>query len=306
MELRHLRYFVAVAEALSFNKASAKLRTAQPALSRQIQDLEDEIGVDLLVRSPRGVKLTAEGKLYLEEAKDILNRSGEAISKVRALAKGDYGELHVGYAPSPTAEILPPALVAFQKATPGVRVVLHDLAGDELTAGVLDGSLHLAVMVERFDGIPAGLNFEELQRYCFCVAMAPDHALAHKKSIPVATVAAGPLVAFRKKDYSGYYELLDKIFSPHKLRPRIGTECDGASSLITDVEVGRGIAVVNEIFRQLSGKRLVYRPYSDSDLSHGVGIVRSTKGDVTPAGEKFCNVLRQVAKDHTRRRLKSE
>src|SRR4026207_487701 len=101
MELRHLRYFVAVAEALNFTKASVRLRVAQPALGRQVQDLEDEIGVDLLKRSPRGVTLTAEGKLFLDETRDLLRRADEAVEKVRALARGDYGELHVGYAPSP-------------------------------------------------------------------------------------------------------------------------------------------------------------------------------------------------------------
>src|ERR1700752_2010154 len=143
MELRHLRYFVVVGETLSFNKAAAKLRIAQPALSRQVRDLEDEIGVDLFSRSPRGVTLTAEGKLFLEEARAILQRTEEATTRTRALARGEYGELHIGYSPTPTAEILPPALVAFQKAIPGVKIILHDLAGDELNAGLLDGSLLL-------------------------------------------------------------------------------------------------------------------------------------------------------------------
>ena len=112
MELRHLRYFLAVAEALNFTKAAARLRVAQPALSRRVQDLEDEIGVDLLKRSPRGVTLTAEGKLFLEEVREVLKRADESVEKVRALARGEYGELHVGYAPSPTVEILPPALAS--------------------------------------------------------------------------------------------------------------------------------------------------------------------------------------------------
>src|SRR4051812_50185346 len=107
MELRHLRYFLAVGEALNFTKASSQLRVAQPALSRQVQDLEDEIGVDLLVRGPRGVTLTAEGKLFLAEVKDILTRTDESIEKVRALGRGEYGEIHVGYAPTPTSELLP-------------------------------------------------------------------------------------------------------------------------------------------------------------------------------------------------------
>src|SRR6478752_2702094 len=102
MELRHLRYFVAVCEALNFTKAAAQLRIAQPALSRQVQDLEDEIGVDLLKRSPRGVTITAEGKLFLEEVRELLKRADESVEKVRALARGEYGELHVGYVHVPT------------------------------------------------------------------------------------------------------------------------------------------------------------------------------------------------------------
>jgi DNA-binding MarR family transcriptional regulator len=96
LELRHLRYFLAVGEASSFTKAAAQLRVAQPALSRRVQDLEDEIGVDLLRRSPRGVTLTAEGKLYLEEVRELLKRTDESVEKVRAVARGEYGELHIG------------------------------------------------------------------------------------------------------------------------------------------------------------------------------------------------------------------
>src|SRR3981081_479448 len=113
MELRHLRYFLGVGEALNFTKAAAQLRVAQPALSRQVQDLKDEIGVNLLRRSPRGVTLTAEGKLFLEEARELLKRTGESVEKVRALARAEYGELHVVYR-APTMEILPPPLAAFR------------------------------------------------------------------------------------------------------------------------------------------------------------------------------------------------
>src|SRR5882762_7877418 len=126
MELRHLRYFLAVGEALNFTRAAAQLRVAQPALSRQVQDLEDEIGVDLLKRSSRGVTLTAEGKLFLEKIRHILMLADESVEQVRALARGQYGSLHIGYAPSPTVEILPPALAAFEKAFPQVDVILHD------------------------------------------------------------------------------------------------------------------------------------------------------------------------------------
>ena len=214
MELRHLRYFLAVGEALNFTKAAAQLRVAQPALSRQVQDLEDEIGVDLLHRSPRGVTLTAEGKLFLEEVRELLKRADESVEKVRALARGEYGELHVGYAPSPTVEILPPALAAFQKAVPRVKVLLHDLSSDELITGLRNATLELAIMVEPIGEQTAGIEFEVLRTYPLCVAMTAAHPFARLKSITLEKLAAEPLIGFRRKDYPEYYHILDRIFAP--------------------------------------------------------------------------------------------
>lgn len=295
MELRHLRYFLAVGEALNFTKAAAQLRVAQPALSRQVQDLEDEIGVDLLKRSPRGVTLTAEGKLFLEEVRDLLRRTDESVAKVRALARGEFGELHVGYSPSPTIELLPPALAAFQKAVPGVKVVLHDLAGDELVDGLKNGTLELAVMVAPSGEQMVGLSFESLRRYPFCVALKAGHPFARLKAVSLERLAAEPMVALRRKDYSEYYRILDRIFAGLPKPPRIAVECDSASSLITEVEVGRGVAMVNSIFRKVTGNRLLFRPLTGTTEAHDVGIVRLAKGDVTPAGEKFCETLRRIA-----------
>src|SRR6202165_5560981 len=210
MELRHLRYFLAVGEALNFTKAAARLRVAHPELSRQVQDLENEIGVDLLRRSPRGVMLTAEGKLFLEEVRELLKRADESVEKVRALARGEYGELHVGYAPSPTVEILPPALAAFQTAVPRVKLLLHDLSSDELITGLRDASLELAIMVEPTGEQTAGIEFELLRTYPLCVAMTAAHPFARLKSITLEKLAAEPLVGLRRKDYSEYYNILDR------------------------------------------------------------------------------------------------
>jgi DNA-binding transcriptional LysR family regulator len=295
MELRHLRYFVAVAEALNFTKASARLRVAQPALSRQMTDLEDEIGVDLMKRSPRGVTLTAEGKLFLDEVRELLKRADESVEKVRALARGEYGELDVGYAPSPTVEILPPALAAFQKAVPRVKVLLHDLASDELIAGLQNGTLELAIMVQPADDLTTGIQFEVMRTYPLCVAMTARHPFARMKSIPLEKLATEPLVALRRKDYPEFDHFLDRIFTSIRAKPRIAVECDSASSLITEVEAGRGIALATRVFKLVAGKRLLYRPLTGTTEVLSVGIARATKGDVTPAGEKFCEILRRIS-----------
>ena len=295
MELRHLRYFRAVGEALKFTTAAARLRVAQPALSRQVQDLEDEIGVDLLRRSPRGVTLTAEGKLFLEEVRELLKRADESVEKVRALARGEYGELHVGYAPVPTVEILPPALAAFQKDVPRVKVSLHDLSSDELIAGLHNATLELAIMVQPTGEQTAGIEFGLLRTYPWCVALTAAHPFARLKSIALEKVAAQPLVVLGRKDYSEYYRILERIFAPISAKPRIAVECDSASSLIMEVEAGRGIAVVTAIVKLVAGKRLLYRPLTGTTQAQSVGIVRATKGDVTPAGERFCEILRQIS-----------
>ena len=295
MELRHLRYFLAVAEALSFTQAAAQLRIAQPALSRRVQDLEDEIGVDLLKRSPRGVALTAEGKLFLEKTRHLLKLADESVEQVRALARGHFGELHIGYAPAPTVEILPPALAAYQKAFPRVRVLLHDLSEQELVDGLRNGRLELAMMPGTAGLQSGGLEFEALRSYPVCVALAPTHRFARLKSITLEQVAAEPLIGFNRKDYPEYYVALDRTFGPLGTTPRVIVECDSASSLITEVETGRGVAIASPILKHASGKRLLYRPLTGITEAMSVGIARATKGDVTPAGEKFCEILRKTS-----------
>ena len=295
MELRHLRYFRAASEALSFTKASAELRVAQPALSRQVQDLEDEIGVDLLRRSPRGVTLTTEGKLFLQEVRELLKRLDESVEKTRALARGEYGELHIGYAPVPTAEILPPALEAFRKAVPRVKLVLHDLTSDELIAGLRNATLELAVMVQPTGEQTAGIEFETLRSYTWSVALTAAHPFARFKSLTLKKLAAEPLVALRHKDYSEYHRILERIFAPASAKPLIAVECDSASSLIMEVEAGRGVAVVTANLKLKGGERLLYRSVAGLTETQSVGIARATKGDVTPAGEKFCEILRQIS-----------
>lgn len=296
MELRHLRYFLAVGEALSFTKAALQLRIAQPALSRQVRDLEEELGVDLIKRSPRGVTLTAEGKLFLDLARDLLHRADESVGQVRALARGHFGDLHVGYAASPTVEILPPALAVFQKAFPRVNVLLHDGSRRELIEGLESGALQFALMPKT---VVEGIEFETLRTYSFCVAFAPRHPFGRLKSVPLEKMAAEPLVGFARRDYPDYYLLLDSLFRPLGLKPRIAVECDGASSLITAVESGRGVALAISAFKIVSGKRLVYRPLTGTNETIAIGIARAKNGDITPAGEKFCEILREMSKKRT-------
>jgi DNA-binding transcriptional LysR family regulator len=180
VELRHLRYFAAVAELRNVTQAARRLHVAQPALSRQIQDLEEELGLKLIERSTRGIKLTETGKFFADEARAVLARVEEALRAVRALGGGEIGE-RVGYAPSPTREILPRALAAFQKAAPSVRVTLLDLASDDLERALLDERVHLCIMVKPGSRPQPGILFEEILRYPLRVAVSRQHRFARMR-----------------------------------------------------------------------------------------------------------------------------
>src|SRR5947209_13871266 len=145
VELRHLRYFVAVAREENVSRAALKLHVSQPALSRQVRDLEDELGFKLFERSAKAVRLTDAGRVFLKEAQAIIQRASDGVAAAREVAAGENGEIHVGYAPSLTSRILPSTLRTFQAGMPGVRVKLHDLSTEEILTGLRGGKLQMAL-----------------------------------------------------------------------------------------------------------------------------------------------------------------
>lgn len=256
MELRHLRYFVAVAELLNFTKAAVRLRVAQPALSRQIRDLEDHLGAQLLERGPRSVRLTEAGTVFLSEAKSVLQRADEAVKAVRAVARGERGEIHVGYAPSPTVELLPCTLHAFQNLAPEVRVTLHDLSSEEMLRGLGERKLNLCLMVQPAPAALRGLKFEMLREYPACVAIRPAHPLARAKRVKLEQIVSEPFVAYDRADYPEYHAMLEELFGEMNPKPHVVEEHGSAPGLIAAVEIGRGVAIVPSCMAMLTGGRV--------------------------------------------------
>ena len=273
MELRHLRYFVAVAEEENVSRAAVKLHVSQPGISRQIHDLEDEIGFQLFERSAKSLRLTAAGKVFLGEARAVLQRASEAVEKARAVSGGTAGEISIGYAPSLTVQILPQALRRFQEQFPSVRVALHDLSTEEMLAQLGEKKLQVALTVKPPAKLLRGLRFEELARYALCVAVAPKHPLAKAKAISLAQVAREPLIAYSRKDYPEYHMMLEKLFAPVGGTPRIAGEHDSVTSLIAAVESGRGFALVPECLTCMVGARLKLIPLRDGPPPMPVGAI---------------------------------
>jgi DNA-binding transcriptional LysR family regulator len=293
MELRHLRYFVAAAQAENVSRAALRLHVSQPALSRQIRDLESELGFPVFERSAKSVRLTAAGKVFLAEAQDILKRVDQAVKAGREVASGGGVELRLGYAPSPTARIIPPSLRKFQAQHPKVKVSLHDLSTEEMLSGVREGKLHLAFLVRPTKAMLRGLKFAELTRDPMCLAVPPDHVLARNRSATLAEAARQPLVVFSRDQYPEYTAYLDSLFRSIHSKPQIAQEHDSAASLIAAVESGAGVALVAESFSCSSGPRLKLIPISPAPPPLVVGAVWPTRG-LTPAAEAFWNLALQA------------
>jgi DNA-binding transcriptional LysR family regulator len=262
-------------------------------LSRQIRDLEAELGFSLLERTAKSVRLTDVGRLFLTESRAVLQRAEDAVKTARATATSGRSELHLGYAPTLTVRIMPPALRAFQAAMPGVRVKLHDLSTEEMLAGLRDGKLHLAFTARPVSAALRGLQFAELTRDHLRLAVAPAHRLARRRVVTLAEAVLEPFVAYSRKEYPDYHELLAAVFATTKGRPRIAEEHDGVFGLISAVEAGSGVALMPESLACIAGVRLKLLPLTAAPAPLVIGIVAPKGGFATPA-EQFSQCAREV------------
>ncbi len=260
MELRHFRYFVAVAEAENVSRAALKLHVSQPGMSRQIRDLEDEIGFQLFERSAKSAALDGGRKSFSAEASVVLQHADDAVKTARAVAGGTRGEINVGYAPSLTVQILPPMLRAFQGEFPHVRVTLHDLSSEEMLTQLGARKLQLALTVRPPAKLLRGLSFMEIVRYAMVVAVAPGHSLAKLQAVTLRQTALEPLIGLNRRDYPEYHAETGKLFAAAGLKPNFAEEHEGGTGIIAAVEAGRGIALVPSSLACMVGTRVKLIP----------------------------------------------
>ena len=298
MELRHLRYFVAVAEAENVSRAALKLHVSQPGISRQIRNLEEEIGFQLLERSAKAVRLTAAGKVFLTEAREVLLRAEAAVKKARDVAKKGGGEIHIGYAPSLTVQILPATLRKFQDEFPQVRVALHDLSSEEMLTQLSTKKLQVALTVRPPAKLLRGLTFVEIARYAMVVAVAPHHRLANLKAITLEQAASEPLIGLNAKDYPEYHVEISKVFAAVGGKPKFAEEHEGGTGIIAAVEAGRGIALVPSSLACSVGTRVKLIPLQPAWPPIFVGALR-VKENKTELVEKFIAAAIKAGLDAT-------
>lgn len=295
VELRHLRYFVAVAEMENVSRAAMqRLHVSQPSLSRQIRDLEDEMGVQLLERTAKSVRLTEAGRAFLDEARAILKQADAAVGKVRAIAGKTETELHIGDWPLATGRTMPALLRAYQKAMPKVRVKVHDWAVEKNIAGVRDGRLQLAIILPPLKAHALEeLQFEPLFTGRICLAVSCDHPFAARRSVSLTDAAREPFVGLTRDDYPRYLEYLNAIFAHVDHKPRLVEEHDGWSGVFSAVISGAGVALTSDAFNYAFNDRIKLVRLTPEPKRATVGII-TRKGKPGPATEKFCQCAKEA------------
>jgi LysR family transcriptional regulator, benzoate and cis,cis-muconate-responsive activator of ben and cat genes len=288
MELRHLRYFIAVAEELNFSRAAERLNVSQPPLSRQIRDLEDELNVKLFERTHQEVKLTAIGRALLIRARELVRDAELLRSRVHQMEGEAYEELQLGYAPAPTAAIISSILTRYHETAPGACVTLHDLSLSEILAGIKAKKLDAGLTLRPRPAEMRGVEFEPLRRYSVGIICAKSCSLAQLSAIRPSAVPSGCLVGYRAAEFPEYHQWVARMLGISKTRVIISQECDGVLSLVAAVESGHGPAVVGEFTTAIAGDRIRYIPFVSKAAFMDVGLV-CRKGKMAP------NVKRLIA-----------
>jgi DNA-binding transcriptional LysR family regulator len=292
VELRHLRYFVAVAEMENVSRAALKLHVSQPALSRQIRDLEDEIGFSLLQRTAKSVRLTEAGRKFLDDARVLLQQADEAVTKARGIA-GKH-ELLVGDWPLATGRIMPAILRAYQQATPGVHVKLHDWPVDQNIAGVRDGRLQLAIIVAPLKPKAVDdLLFKKLMSMRASLAVSCEHPFMRRQSVSLADAAREPFIGLVREKYPHYPEYVAAIFAGVNEKPRMVEEHDGWAGVFSAVRAGTGVALYSDAFSYMFGDRVTLLRLTPEPKRVTIGII-TRKGKHSPATEKFCQCAKEA------------
>jgi LysR family transcriptional regulator, benzoate and cis,cis-muconate-responsive activator of ben and cat genes len=263
MELRHLRYFVAVAEELNFTRAAEKLRLAQPSLTRQIHNLEDELGVRLLDRSRNQVSLTEEGRSFLVDARRLVVLSLESVKSVQRFSRGESEQLNIGYLFKFNFDLLPVTLATFYQTRPETSVNLFDMSPAEQLRALEARKIDLGFVGLRPPAASKNttvLAWECVARHKVVVVLPETHPLAKKSKIKITDLKSLFFVAMSEQTHPGSRDWLSGICQEAGFTPRILQDVDLESGLMTFVAEGLGVTLAREQIKNLPHPGVVFRP----------------------------------------------
>jgi len=291
MELRHLRYFIAVAEELHFGRAAQVLGISQPPLSQQIQALEQEIGARLFERTNRRVALSEAGRLFLQEARLVLAQVEKAADVARRAQLGELGELKIGFTSSaPFNSSIPQAIFAFRQAFPAVQLNLQEMSSTQVAESLVDESIQVGLM--RPLPLPDSLSVVELMREPLVAVLSAGHPLVEgsERGLYLAQLTDEPFVFFPRTYGSGLYAQLLNLARDAGFSPHFAQEAGEAMTIIGLVAAGLGVSVLPASYQRMRIDGVVYRTLLDPEAVTAVWLVQR-KDQQSPMAKAFVELL---------------
>ncbi|MGH7999671.1 MAG: LysR family transcriptional regulator [Brasilonema sp.] len=291
MELRHLRYFVAVAEELHFGRAAERLHMTQQPLSQQIRQLEDELGVLLFHRTKRRVQLTEPGKAFLVEARHILLKAAQAVEIARQVAQGESGRLKVGFSGFATYSVLPKALRIFRERFPRVELELEEMTTSAQVQALQEQQIHLGLMIPPIPD--ASLTLEPILKEPFVVILPETHPLATQLELALAMLANESFILVSRQLEPGYYDQCISLFQQAGFSPKVVQKASQKQTILGLVSAGMGVSLAPASIRNIHRAGVVYTTLNPSDVE--VELVTVWRQDeALPVLRTFLEVMKEV------------
>ncbi|AUB34317.1 DNA-binding transcriptional regulator, LysR family [Nostoc flagelliforme CCNUN1] len=291
MELRHLRYFVAVAEELHFGRAAQRLHMAQQPLSQQIRQLEAELGVSLFHRTKRQVQLTEAGKAFLQEARQVLDKASHAIKVARLVAQGEIGRLAVGFSGFATYSILPKVLQVFRERFPSVELDLEEMTTSAQVQALQNRQIHLGLMIPPVND--ASLSLSMILQEPFVVVLPESHPLAKKPELTLSALGNESFILVSRHLEPGYYDLCISLFQQAGFSPKVVQKASHKQTILGLVSAGMGVSLAPASIRNIHRTGVVYTNLNTSIAKVELAAVWR-QDESSPILQSFIEVIREI------------
>lgn len=290
IELRHLRYFIAVAEELHFGRAAARLNISQPPLSQQIQILEEQIGARLLARTNRSVTLTAAGEQFLGDARQILGQVEAAATRAARLHQGETGELRLGLtASAPFIKTVSDTLLLYRQRYPDVHVQTVESHTREQIGPLGDGTLDLGLM--RNTPLPETLCWQVALREPMLAMVHHSHPLACRERISLRDLASEPFVFFDPQAGTGLYDDILALLKRYGVTPSVTQEVGEAMTILGLVAAGLGVSILPASYRRLRLDEICWLPLEEPDALSELWLVWAKHRELSAPARHFIELL---------------
>jgi DNA-binding transcriptional LysR family regulator len=297
MELRHLRYFIAVAEELHFTRAAERLHIGQPPLSHAIQVLEADVGAQLFLRTKRSVRMTEAGKLFLLDARRILALSEQASETARRAQRGEAGELRIGFTFStPLTPLFATVINRYRRQFPAVSLKLHEMATLPQLDALDQRNLDLGFVRPTDGPTPDGIVFSQLREDPLVAVLSTASPLARRRPVAMKELKDIPFVMYPPNAGTGIYPQIFRLCRAAGFTPQIGHTAGEASTIIGLVAAGCGVSILPASFNRIHMDGVCYRPITDTDASTTL-LLAQRSGESNPLVDAFVELATAAASE---------